>query len=119
MDLGHRAQWPGERATQHSGTFPRSKGTKSRNLAADSNDSKEDPEAAQAQGSGKYAFSSMRPPRERSGSVSSDTSGGSDLSWEDLEAEFEKEKPDWNTQVLFRDSLVHACVCVCVCVCEC
>ena len=101
LDLGHRAQWPGERMTQHSGTFPRSKSAKNRNLAADSNDSKEDIEASQAQGSGKYAFSSMRPPRERSGSISSDTSGGSDLSWEDLEAEFEKEKPDWNTQVQF------------------
>jgi hypothetical protein len=53
-------------------------------------------------GMGKYTFTSMRPQRERSGSISSDTSGGSDLSWEDLEAEYEKEKPDWNTQVLKR-----------------
>ena len=96
VDLGHRTQWPAERMPQHSGTFPRSKAAKKRNLASDS---KEDGDSGQGQGGGKYTFSSMRPPRERSGSISSDTSGGSDLSWEDLEAEYEREKPDWNTQV--------------------
>ncbi|KAK7088741.1 hypothetical protein V1264_022624 [Littorina saxatilis] len=97
VDLGHRSQWPADKTAQQSGTFPRSKGAKSRTQTADSVDVKEDADPA-PEGC-KYAFSSMRLARERTGSVSSDTSGGSDLSWEDLEAEYEREKPDWNTQV--------------------
>ncbi|XP_076452752.1 telomerase-binding protein EST1A-like [Babylonia areolata] len=99
VDLGQRGHWPAERMPQHGGTFPRSKATRHRPATADSREGDEMAEWGQGQAGSKYTFSSMRPPRERSGSISSDTSGGSDLSWEDLEAEFEREKPDWNTQV--------------------
>ncbi|KAL8575869.1 hypothetical protein ACOMHN_014874 [Nucella lapillus] len=103
VDLGHRSQWPSERMPQHGGTFPRSKAARNRNAAAAAGGKDavgETVDSGQDQAGSKYAFSSMRAPRDqRSGSISSDTSGGSDLSWEDLEAEFEREKPDWNTQV--------------------
>ncbi|KAK7487887.1 hypothetical protein BaRGS_00020788 [Batillaria attramentaria] len=86
-------QWSADKNVQQSGTFPRAKGGKGRGQEAVGME--------RDQGT-KHAFSSMRRQRERSGSISSDTSGGSDLSWEDLEAEMEeaaKSKPDWYTQV--------------------
>lgn len=114
LDMGQRGSpWP-DRTTQQSGTFPRAKGAGKHHRV--SGGGKEAVGMERGQGT-KHSFSAMRRQRERSGSVSSDTSGGSDLSWEDLEAEMEEsaaDKPDWHTQVKHTQA-AWSDLCMCVC----